>query len=97
MSRMSSDSYIHVTYLRSQLQAAHEAIAAIFQAMHLMNAGVLGGEDLDAAIYAATDLLPTELRSDDMPTPGNSTSEKMAKALKSARSHKHDETEDLLV
>ncbi|AEG53135.1 hypothetical protein [Sinorhizobium meliloti] len=54
-------------YLRSQLQVAHEAIAAIWQVNMAIVRDHADGADLDTVIADATKYLPPELRTEDMP------------------------------
>ncbi|QXV73573.1 hypothetical protein [Rhizobium phage RHph_X2_30] len=54
-------------YLRSQLQIAHEAIAALWKVNMAIVRDEADGVDLDTVLAEATKCLPTELRTPDMP------------------------------
>lgn len=45
-----------------ELLALHEAILGVWNTLQAVHAGVTGGEELDASIAAAVDLLPAEMR-----------------------------------
>lgn len=58
---------ILLAIMGGNLLTANEAILAIYHALHGVNAGTLDGADLDAAIYAAVDGLPDDMRPEDLP------------------------------
>lgn len=64
-----NDQYVLVTHLRADRLTYQEAIRAIAKAHLAFLQGVADGSEYEAAIWAAVDLLPPELRT-DLPAPG---------------------------
>jgi hypothetical protein len=65
---MSHSSEPIITAIRGgEVLALHQAIETIWKALDGVNAGALDGADLDDAIYAAVDLLPSDMRNGYLP------------------------------
>lgn len=76
-----SDNYIQVAFLRGQLDAAYEAIAALWAiSQDTSQTDTQHIADLDQAIFEAVKLLPSSHRTRDMPAfvaPANPSEEEL--------------------